>query len=65
VDKKVLTAKEEESILGLVEEFIRAPRGYKGWAVWAELIRYIARLKRQKTQIQIPRRGRTRRSRPV
>jgi len=53
-----LTDEEQEKLIGLVEEFIQAPRGREGWEAWAELTGYIAWLKRRKTRVQFPIRGR-------
>jgi len=60
-----LTDEEREELLGLVEEYIMAPRGREGAAVWSELIGYIAWLKKQKTGIGTVRLRRSRRGRPT
>jgi len=65
VGKSVLTAEEQKKLIGLVEEFIQAPRGRLGWEAWAELTGYIAWLKRQKRRVQFPGPGRGRRGRPT
>jgi len=63
VGKSVLTAEAQEKLIGMVEEFIQAPRGREGWEAWAELTGYIAWLKRRKTRVQFPIRGRKGRER--